>query len=178
MTDSFDTAPDPADRPRRAAPPAEPMHAAAFRPARPGRAGRVLRWWLAASALLAVACAVCIAVGIGHFDFAPVHIVIDGDDFTDGFAVQGLGDGGRALLGVVALLAASLAILLLPVFILALLAILLVALVAVLGLPLLGLAIALGVLTSPLWLVGLVVWLVVRDRHPVPRPAPSATMNA
>ena len=103
MTDSFDTAPDPDDRPHQApapmvvpAQPEPPGRRVAPRPR--GGFGRLLRWWLATSVVLLLACFVCVAIGVGQFDLEPLHIVIDGDDVTDGLTINGLTDGGRVLL--------------------------------------------------------------------------------
>ena len=53
----------------------------------------------------------------------------------------------------------------------------LIALVCGIGVPLIVLALALAVITSPLWMVGLLIWLVAR-RRPSPALARSATMAA
>ena len=52
-----------------------------------------------------------------------------------------------------------------------------IALVCGIGVPLIVLALAIGVVTSPFWMVGLLVWLILRrrDSH---RYAASATMAA
>ena len=109
MTDSFDTAPDPDDRPRQAPVPvvlAEPPGRRVLAPRR--GVGWLLRWWLGVSALLLVACVVCVAIGVGQFDFSPLHIVIDGDDFSNGLTIQGVGAGGKILLAIGAVLLALL----------------------------------------------------------------------
>ena len=178
MTDSFDNAPEPDARVQPPMPPSMPPQRYAVPPRGPGRAVRVLRWWLGISVLVLVACVACIAIGVHQADFMPLHIVIDGDDISDGVTIQGISDGGKALLGVGALMLAALLVLLVPVIVLVVLALVAFSIVVGLGVPLLVLAFALLVVTAPFWLTGLLVWLIVRDRRPRPRPAPSATMVA
>ena len=170
MTASFDNGPELDDRPQTSA------ALVPYRP-RPSRAGRVFRWWLAFSVLAFFACAFCVLLGFNHADFAPLHIMIDGDDITDGLTINGLSGGGRALLAVGALLLTLLLLLLIPVLVLLIVGSVLIALVCGLGVPLVVLALVLAVVTSPLWMVGLLIWLVAR-RRPSPRPARSATMAA
>jgi hypothetical protein len=170
MTAALDPAPELDQRP--------PMSTALvpYRP-RPSRAGRVFRWWLALSVLAFFACALCVLLGFNHADFAPLHIVIDGDDVTDGITINGLSDGGGVLLAVGALMFALLLLLLIPVLVLLVVGSVAIALVCGIGIPLIVLALVLGVVTSPLWMVGLLVWLVAR-RRPAPQLARSATMAA
>jgi hypothetical protein len=176
MTDSFDNAPEPDARVQPPMTPPPQRYAAPLR--RPSRAGRVLRWWLGISVLALVACVACIVIGVHQADFMPLHIVIDGDDISDGVTIQGISDGGKALLGVGALMLAALLVLLVPILVLVVLALVAFSVVVGIGVPLLVLAFALLVVTAPFWLTGLLVWLIVRDRRPRPRPAPSATMVA
>jgi hypothetical protein len=171
MTASFDNGPEPDDRPY---PPSTAR--VPYRP-EPSRTGRVFRWWLALSVLALFACALCVLLGFAHAGFAPLHIVVDGDDLTDGITINGLSDGGRALLGVGALMFALLLLLLIPVLIFLVVGSVLIALVCGIGVPLVVLALALAVATSPLWMVGLLIWLVAR-RRPSPALARSATMAA
>jgi hypothetical protein len=170
MTASFDHGPELDDRPPTSNAPVP------YRP-RLSRAGRVFRWWLALGVLAFLACASCVLLGLNHADFAPLHIVIDGDDLSDGLTINGLSDGGRVLLVVGALLFALLLLLLIPVLLFLIAGSVLIALVCGLGVPLLVLALVLAAVTSPLWMVALLVWLVAR-RRPSPRPARSATMAA
>ena len=171
MTASFDNGPELDDRPYPASTAQVP-----YRP-QPSRAGRVFRWWLALSVLALFACALCVLLGFAHADFAPLHIVVDGDDITDGITINGLSDGGRALLAVSALMFTLLLLLLIPVLIFMIVGSVLIALVCGIGVPLIVLALALAVITSPLWMVGLLIWLVAR-RRPSPALARSATMAA
>lgn len=170
MTASFDHGPELDDRP-----PAS--NALVRHRPQPSRAGRVFRWWLALGVLTFFACAFCVLLGFSHADFAPLHIMIDGDDITDGLTIDGLSDGGRALLAVGALTFTLLLLLLIPVLVLLIVGSVLIALVCGLGVPLLVLGLVLAAVTSPLWMVGLLIWLVAR-RRPSPQPARSATMAA
>lgn len=174
MTAPFDTAPDPADRP------AVPGRALVpYRP-RPSRMARVFRWWLALSVLVIFGCAFCVAVGLHNFDLAPVHIVISGDGVGDGLGdsvrITGLDETGSDLLAIGGVLLGLLALLLLPLLLVLVIGSVALALVCGLGVPLIVLALVLGVVTSPFWMIGLLVWLIMRRRSPpLPR---SATMPA
>jgi hypothetical protein len=173
MTAPLDPAPELDDRPVTAAP---PMARVPYRP-RPSRAARVFRWWLGLSLFAFFGVALCVLLGFNHMDFAPLHIVIDGDDVTDGIAINGLTDGGRVLLALVAALLALLLLLLIPIVVLLVVGSAAIALLCGIGVPLIVLALALGVATSPFWMVGLAVWLIVRRRDSQ-RHAASATMAA
>jgi len=179
MTSSFDPVPEPDDRPATVAPAAAPAPTQAlvpYRP-RPSRWATVFRWWLALSALTFFAVAMCVLLGFSHADLAPLHIVVDGDDVSNGITINGLSYGGRVLLAVGLGLLALLLLLLIPLVILLVVACVAIALIFGIGVPLVVLALALGVATSPFWMVGLLVWLIVRrrDSH---RYAASATMPA
>ena len=182
MTDPLDHAPEPDDRPAGLSPaqpaPALPVAAAPIpqRP-RPSAWGRVFRWWLGLSLLAFVGLAVCAFVGLGHVDHAtPLNISIT-DDGSDNITLTGLTDGGRALLSVAAGLLAVFVLLLVPLLLVIVLGSVAIALVCGIGVPLLALALVLGVLTSPFWLVALLVWLAGRRRE-TNRLAASATMPA
>ena len=183
MTSSFDPVPDPDDRPATIAPAAieaSPIATTAapvpYRP-RPSRWATVFRWWLGLSVLTFFGVALCVFLGFSHMDFAPLHIVVDGDDVSNGITINGLSDGGRALLAVGLGFLALLLLLLIPLVILLVVASVAIALICGIGVPLIVLALALGVATSPFWIVGLLVWLILRrrDSH---RYAASATMAA
>ena len=171
---SFDTAPDPADRP------AVPGRALVpYRP-RPTRTARVFRWWLGLSVVVVFACALCVMLGLYNLDLAPVHIVISGDAFGDGpgdsIRITGLGETGGDLLAIGGLLLGLLVLLVLPLLLLLVIGSVALALVCGIGIPLILLALVLGVATAPIWMIGLLVWLVLRRRSP-PMPR-SATMPA
>ncbi len=173
MTASFDNGPESDDRPRAVAPSTALVP---YRP-RPSRVARVFRWWLGLSVLAFVGVALCVLLGFNHADFAPLHIVIDGDDVTDGLTINGLTDGGRVLLAFGAAMLALLLLLLIPVLLFLVVGSVAIALVCGIGVPLIVLALVLGVVTSPFWMVGLLVWLVARRRDSQ-RLAGSATMPA
>lgn len=184
MTSSFDPVPEPDDRPATVAPAAGEVRPAAvsaapvpYRP-RPSRWAVAFRWWLALSVLTFFGVALCVFLGFAHADFAPLHIVID-DDLSDGITINGLTDGGRALLAVGLGLLALLLLLLIPLVLLLVVGSVAIALVCGVGVPLIVLALALGVATSPFWMVGLLVWLMLRRRDSHRAVAsPSATMAA
>ena len=178
MNDSLDPGPAADDRPFGPAPaaPAPGTALTPYRP-RPSRSGRVFRWWLGISLLLAIALGVCVAIGIQHFDLAPLHIVIDGNDVGDGITINGVPDSARLLLAVIALLVALLLLLLIPLIVLLVVGSVAIAVVCAVGVPLIAVALALTAVSSPLWLVGLLIWVAVR-RRPSPPLAPSATMTA
>jgi hypothetical protein len=171
MTAPFDTPPEPDDRPAR------PGRALVRYKPRPSRTARVFRWWLVLSVIALVACAVFIGSGLHTLDLAPVHIVINGEDVSDGVTITGLGDDAQALLGMGALMLGLLLLLLIPVMLLLILGTVAIAVVFGVGVPLVVLAVALAAVTSPIWMVALVVWLIVRRRPSPPLPA-SARMAA
>ena len=173
MTASLDHGPELDDRPAGAVP---ARALVPYRP-RPSRTARLFRWWLGLSVFAFFAVALCVLLGFQHMDFAPLHIVIDGDDVTDGLTINGLTDGGRVLLAFGAAMVALLLFLLIPIVVLLVVGSVAIAVVCGIVVPLIVLALALGVATSPFWLVGLAVWLIVRRRDSQ-RLAPSATMAA
>lgn len=173
MTAPLDHGPEFDDRPRTAVPATARVP---YRP-RPSRTARVFRWWLGLSIFAFFAVALCMLLGFNHMDFAPLHIVIDGDDVTDGIAINGLTDGGRVLLALGAAMLALLLLLLIPLVVLLVVGSVAIALVCGIGVPLIALALVLGVVTSPFWMVGLLIWLIARRRDSQ-RLAASATMAA
>jgi hypothetical protein len=173
MNDTLDNAPEPDDRPISRADTPQPL---ALRP-QPSRTGRLIRWWLAISFLAVVACVVCLVIGMNQFDFAPLHIVIDGDEVTNGVTINGVTEGAKVMLAIGAVMMALLLLLLIPMVLLLVMGAVAIALVAGIGLPLVAVALAFLVVSSPLWLIGLVLWLILR-RRPSPRHTPSATMSA
>ena len=177
MTSSFDPVPEPDDRPATVTPAAAPTQALVpYRP-RPSRWATVFRWWLGLSVLAFFAVTLCVFLGFAHMHFHPLHIVVDGDDLSNGITINGLSEGGRALLAVGLGFLALLLLLLIPVVILLVVASVAIALICGIGVPLIVLALVLGIATSPFWTVGLLIWLIVRrrDSH---RYAASATMPA
>ncbi|HEY9024521.1 MAG TPA: hypothetical protein VIP05_09480 [Burkholderiaceae bacterium] len=166
MTEPLDAVPEPDDRPVAVIPAAAPA------PVR-RRGGSLLTGWLLATLVLLVACIVCLSIGLSGTDVLPLHIVIDGDDLSDGISISGVSGGMAVLLAVGIVLLAFALLLLVPVVLLLVLGAVGLALVCGLGLPLVALVLAIAAVSSPLWLVGLLVWLAVRRR-----PAPPVTMQA
>jgi hypothetical protein len=135
------------------------------------RVRRFLGWWMVLG-LIATACVVCLAIGFSVFDATPVHIVIDGDDVS-GLSMDGAGFAVKALVFACLAAAGLLLLLLVPLVALIVVGAVVFAIVAGFGTPLVILAFALALLTSPVWVVGLVVWFFARRRR-----AHSATIAA
>jgi len=161
-------------RPIKPLPGPAPAPAAATTAQRAPRRGfrRFLAWWLVFGLVATVALAICVAVGLNLTD-TPIHIVIDGDDVTAGLSTGGMDFMTAAWVGVGLFAAAMLAMLIVPLIALVVVGAVAFALMAGLGTPILVLALVLAVLTSPAWLVGLLVWFFARRRQ-----AHSATMAA
>jgi hypothetical protein len=160
MTASFDSAPEPDDRPATLEPAPAPVP---YRP-RPSAWARVFRWWLGLSAATFLAIALCVFIGFAQTDFAPLHVVIHGDRITDGLTVSGVSDGMGALFATGAALLAFFLLLMIPVLIVLVVGAVAIALVCGIGVPLVLVALVLVLATSPFWLVGLIVWMLVRRR--------------
>jgi hypothetical protein len=168
MNDDITHGPEADDRPANV--PAPPR--VVLVRARPSASGQVFRWWLLISLLLALALGACVALGLQQGDLSSVHVVIDGQDLRN-VSINGLTDGAGTLLLVGVVLLALLLLLLVPLFVALVLAVVAIVVVCAVGVPLAGVALALAAITSPLWMLGLLVWLAVRRRH-----VPSATMPA
>jgi hypothetical protein len=180
--DPLDRAPEPDDRPAgvSAAAPAAGAGAAApalvpYRP-RPSAWARVFRWWLGLSVFTFVGITLCVWLGLSHAELSPLHIVI-ADDGSDGITINGLSSGGQALLAIGAGLLALLLLLLIPLLVLIIVGAVAIAVICGIGVPLIALALALAAVTSPIWGVGLLIWLAARRRD-TNRLAASATMPA
>jgi hypothetical protein len=133
-----------------------------------GGAGRLVKWWLLTSLVLVVACIASLAIALSSVDVSPLHIVIDGEDVTHGLSIAGVDGGVKLLLGAGLVMLALVLLLLVPMILLLVLGAVVLALVAGLGMPLVAVALALAVVSSPLWLTGLLVWLLVRRRPAAP----------
>jgi len=178
MTDSIpplDRAPEPDDRLAGAHPVPVVAAPVPYRP-RPSAWARVFRWWLGLGLFAFLGIALCVFIGLGHGDFAPLHISVV-DDGSDNITINGLSTAGQALLAVGAGLLALLLLVLVPLLVMLIVGSVAIAVICGLGVPLIGLALALAVVTSPIWVVGLLVWLAARRRE-TNRLAASATMPA
>ena len=171
MTAPFDTAPEADDRPARVG-----TALVAYRP-RLSPMARLFRWWLALSVIALLLGAVFIGTGLHSLDLAPVHVIVNGDDLSDGVTITGLGDDAQALLGVGALMLALLLVLLIPVLLLVVFGSVALALAFGVAVPLVAVALVLAAVTSPFWMIALVVWLIARRRGSPPMAA-SARMAA
>jgi hypothetical protein len=172
MTSSF----DPAAEPDRLAVQPTGTALVPYRP-RPSRWARAFRWWLGLSVAVFIGVALCVFIGLAQTDFAPLHVVIHGDDIANGFSIDGINEGSGALLAAGLALLALFLLLMIPALIVLIMGSVAIALVCGIGVPLIVLALVLGVVTSPFWMVGVLVWLIARrrDSH---RLARSATMAA
>ncbi len=164
---SFDPVPEPDDRPATVAAAApEAPTSTTLVPWRPRRSrwATAFRWWLGLSVATLVGVALFAFVGYGLMDFAPLHIVVSGDDPSSGITIAGLPDGAGAALAVALLFLTLLVLLLVPVIVLLVVGSVAIALVFGIGIPLVVLALTLCAVTSPIWLVGLLIWLLARRR--------------
>ena len=127
--------------------------------------------WLLAGALLlmllALACAVAGIAAMADAAHHGLHVVINGEPCDP--VVIGTEHGLPAVLGAVAALAVALVVVLLVVPVVVLLALLAAA--AGLGIALVAVLAVVAVALSPLWLMGVLLWLLIR---PGTRRNPSA----
>ena len=141
---------------------------------RPRARGRLLRWWLLASLAATIVLLACVALGLGHADITPLHIVVDGEDLTPGPTLDAPGVAGHLVAGAILFMVTLLLVLVVPLLAFLVLGAVAVAVVLGVGVPLAALVLALALVSSPLWLVGLCVWAVLRHRGP----PPAVTMQA
>jgi hypothetical protein len=138
----------------------------AMPPPRPtGTAWRLAGWWLLVSFALLIVCAIGAGIALGHADLQPVHVIIDGDDVGGGVTIQNAGPAAKVALGVAGVAAAMLVLLIVPIVLTLVGGIVMLALVIGLGVPIVALAMALALVTSPVWLVALLVWFLTRRRR-------------
>jgi hypothetical protein len=146
---------------------------------RTSRRHTVWRTLLGASLLLSLALLLALVFGPG-LDWTPItrdlHLVVNGQEWTDGQALATL-TTGHGLVAAVVGLAVGLVALVLGLFLVPLavaggLLLLALLLLATVGVPLLAVAAVLAVVLSPLWLlIALLAWAV----WPARRPATIAT---
>ena len=146
-------------------------------PPRRSTAWRLAGWWLLVSFALLVVCAIGAGFALSHADLQPVHVIIDGDDVGGGVTVENAGPAAKVALGVAGVAAAMLILFLVPIILTLVGGIVMLALVIGLGVPIVGLAMALALVTSPIWLVALLVWFLTRRRRAFAH-ATSATIVA
>ena len=180
MTDPLDGAPKDApssDAFRGVEADARPAPAMVAPPPRHGTAWRLAGWWLLVSFVLLAICAVGAGIALSHADLQPVHVIIDGDDVGGGVTIDNAGPIAKVALGVAGVAAAMLALLLVPIVLTLVGGIVVLAIVIGLGVPIVALAMALALATSPVWLIGLLVWFLARRRRAFAH-ATSATIVA
>ncbi len=147
---------------------------AARRPSDMAPAHRRRRWPLVLGALLLLALGALALVWnlVDAVDVVPVSLTIDGERVIDDIDLAGLSPAHRMMLVALLAFAVLTAVLAVPVALLMALIALALALLLPVGI---GLA-ALAVVTSPLWLLGWLLWRAVAGR-PSPPPATSDTMK-
>ncbi len=131
---------------------------AELRPAPRPRRGSAWRVGLVVLALLLVLVALAAGLAIKAIDLSPVTLTIDGDRILHGWELAQLPAAHQVVLATVIVLALLAALLVVPLALLLGALALAALLLAVVGLPLLLVALVAGVLLSPLWLLGWLVW--------------------
>jgi hypothetical protein len=102
---------------------------------------------------------------MSQFHGAPVHLVIDGDDYG-GFELGVLSGWDIAGLACAAVVAVFAVLVIVPVVLLFSLAIALIGIVLGVAVPLLAVVVVTALVLSPLWLLAALVWWLVR--RPLP----------
>jgi hypothetical protein len=131
---------------------------AELRPAPRPRRGGAWRAALVVLALLLVLVALAVGLAIKAIDLSPVTLTIDGDRILHGWELAQLPPAHQVVLATVIVLALLAALLVVPLALLLGALALAALLLAAVGLPLLLVALLAGVLLSPLWLLGWLVW--------------------
>ncbi len=164
-------------------------HAPAYAPApalapAPRRRARFVAWWLLASLAISVICAICLVTALGHIGDNPMHVIVNGEEVGNNLDIT-LGTlpmAHKVALVSAIVLAVTILLLVVPLVIMLVVGAVAIALVAGLGVPLLALALAFVVVSSPFWLVGGGIWLIVRANRRAAAMAagasPSATIHA
>lgn len=145
-----------------APPPPAPAPVQATAPVRRGRP--FWQWWLVTSLVISTVALVCLVTALGHLGDVPLHVVVDGDDVGSGvnIALGSLPAAHQVALASALVLAVVILLLLVPVVLVIALGAVAVGVVAGVGLPLIAVAAGLLIATSPIWVIGLLVWMVVR----------------
>jgi uncharacterized membrane protein YphA (DoxX/SURF4 family) len=144
---------------------------------RSGRASRLLRV-LGLLFVLALLAAAVVWHGLQAIDLRHVHVMIDGDEIAHGAAFTDR-QPGQHLLTVMAIAAVCVALMLaVPLLLLVVALVVLPIMLLALGLPLV-VVLSLGLLLlSPLVLLGLLCWWLLRALSRGDKAPPSATMSA
>jgi hypothetical protein len=155
-------------------PPATPPQVVVVRRGRPFWA-----WWLLTSLVVSVICVIVLVTAMGHIGDQPLHVIVDGEEVGTGFNITlgALPVAHKVALISAAVLAIVVLMLVVPLVIVVVLAAVLLALVAGVGLPLIAAVVVLLVVTSPLWLVVGLVWMVIRANRRASAIAAAATGN-
>lgn len=156
--------PAPESAPAAAAPAATMSTAPGAAPVVVRRGRPFWQWWLIASLFVSAIAIVCLVTALGHLGDVPMHVVVDGEEVGGGvnIALGSLPAAHQVALVSALVLAVVVMLLVVPLVIVIVLGAVVVAVVAGVGLPLIAVAAAFLVATSPIWVVGLLVWMVVR----------------
>lgn len=149
--------------PAAAAPAPTPVMVMAPAPRR--RAGwTFFKWWFAISAVIALVCVVGLFTALNHIGDTPMHVIVDGEEVGSGIhlSLGAMPVAHQVAAACAIVLAVVILLFVVPLTVVIGLLAVVLALVAGLGLPLIALALAFTVVTSPIWLVGVLVWMVVR----------------
>lgn len=122
------------------------------------------RWPLRLAVLLAVGLALValLALMVNALDVAaPVHVIVDGEKVFQGLDLAAMPPAHQLVLAAIVLVALLAALLVVPIALLLALAAVLGAVLLVVGLPLLAAALGLGLLLSPLILLGWLLWKAI-----------------
>ena len=126
--------------------------------------------------VLALAVAAAVWQGLQSLDLGQVHVMVDGDEVMHGAAIGNLSPG-QHLLAVLAIAAVCFALIVaVPMLLLAVAIVVLPILLLALGLPLVVVLSLGALLLTPLALVGLLCWWLIRALLRDKKATPSATM--
>jgi hypothetical protein len=127
--------------------------------------------------VLALAAAAAVWQGLQSLDMDHVRVIVDGDEMLHGAALGSLSPG-QHVLAVVAIAGVCFALLVaVPVLLLTAAIVVLPILLLALGLPLVVVLAIGALLMTPLALVGLLCWWLIRAVLRDSKPGPSATMT-
>jgi hypothetical protein len=141
------------------------------------RRRRFWAWWLLTSFVIALICVIGLVTALGHLGDQPLHVIVDGQEVGNGLDItlDSLPVAHKVALVSALVLAAVLLMLVVPIVLVIVLAAVALALLAGVGLPLIALAAVLLVVTSPIWIVVGLIWMVVRANRRASAIAAAAT---